>query len=133
MKMNPAGLKRLLVCLAMLGAVGALHAQAAGSAGDAARGKTVFARCAACHSVSGKNGIGPPLDGAFGRIAGKAAGFRYSKNMAAASAPWDVQGLQAFLAAPSSVVPGTTMPLNVPAAQDRSDVIAYLRSIAATP
>lgn len=132
MTTNELGPKLIAACLAALGGIGAAQAQTVDpGAGDLARGKTTFARCAACHSVTGRNGIGPHLDGAFGRVAGKAEGFRYSPGMAASTRPWDVQGLEAFLAAPTRAVPGTTMPLNVPGAQDRADLIAYLRSLAA--
>ena len=135
MKMNTTlGAKVLAACVMGIGWAGASQAQTVDpAAGDLARGKTVFSRCAACHSVTGKNGIGPHLDGAFGRIAGKAEGFRYSAGMAASTKAWDAQGLEAFLAAPTRAVPGTTMPLNVPNAQDRADLIAYLRSLAAAP
>ncbi|CAN7771630.1 c-type cytochrome [Variovorax sp. LjRoot290] len=119
-----------IAALAALGWAGALHAQTP-PAGDATRGKTVFARCAACHSVEGKTGIGPALNGVFGRVAGKAPGFRYSSSMAASTAPWDAASLEAFLAAPTRAFPGSSMPLNVPSAQDRADLGAYLRTLSA--
>jgi cytochrome c len=97
--------------------------------GDIARGKSAFVQCAACHSVTGANGVGPHLDGVFGRDAGKVAGFHYSPNMANSKTAWNEATLDAFLKAPTSVVPGTTMPINVPNAQMRQDLIAYLKSL----
>ena len=53
-------------------AVGALAADAmvagglAHAAGDAKKGKKVFAKCKACHrTVAGKKGVGPNLNGLF--------------------------------------------------------------------
>lgn len=38
--------------------------------GDAVRGKQLFNRCTACHSIEGQNKSGPALNGVFGRKAG---------------------------------------------------------------
>jgi cytochrome c len=113
-----------LAALACAVPVGAAHAD-----GDIGRGKAAFAQCAACHSVTGANGVGPHLDGVFGREAGKVAGFRYSPNMQKSTIKWDDKTLDEFLAAPSRMVPGTMMPINVPNAQMRQDLVAYLKSL----
>jgi cytochrome c len=113
-----------LAALACALPLGAAHAD-----GDIARGKAAFVQCAACHSVTGANGVGPHLDGVFGREAGKVAGFRYSPNMQKSTTKWDDKTLDEFLAAPTRVVPGTTMPINVPSAQMRQDLVAYLKSL----
>ncbi len=57
---------------------------AAWAQGDAAKGEKVFKKCKACHTVDGKNRVGPTLQGIFGREAGKAEGYKYSKDMKAA-------------------------------------------------
>ena len=57
---------------------------AAWAQGDAAKGEKVFKKCKACHTVSGKNRVGPTLQGIFGRQAGMAEGFKYSVDMKAA-------------------------------------------------
>ncbi len=58
-------------------------ALASGSAlaeGDAAKGKKVFKKCKACHSLqAGKKKIGPDLAELFGRKAGSVDGLKYSK------------------------------------------------------
>ncbi|MGH8446564.1 MAG: c-type cytochrome [Solimonas sp.] len=95
--------------------------------GDAGKGKTVFALCAACHVPSG--GIGPSLVGTFGKKAGSVPGFNYSKAMVASGLTWDDATLEAFLADPGKTVAGTSMPINVPSPQDRQDVIAYLKTL----
>jgi cytochrome c len=47
--------------------------------GDPVAGKSLFARCAACHSVKpGENRMGPSLHGVVGRKAGVEPGFAYS-------------------------------------------------------
>ena len=98
--------------------------------GDAGRGKTLFARCSACHTVTEQNKVGPHLSGVFGRTAGTAAGARYSKAMTASGMTWDEPTLDAFLAEPTRALPGTTMSARLPNPQDRADVIAYLKTLA---
>ena len=98
--------------------------------GDAGRGKTLFARCSACHAVTEQNKVGPHLSGVFGRTAGTAAGARYSKAMTASGMTWDEPTLDAFLAEPTRALPGTTMSARLPNPQDRADVIAYLKTLA---
>lgn len=98
-----------------------------GATGDAQKGKTVFARCAACHSMdAGKNGIGPTLAGVVGRQAGSVNGFRYSAALKGSGIRWDAASLDNYLASPRKAVPGTTMMVGVPNTQQRADVIAYL-------
>ena len=122
-----------LSCLSLLVAFGAGVAPAV--AQDTAAGEKVLKRCAACHSLeAGKNKVGPSLAGLFGREAGRAEGFRYSKAMAAADFVWTPQALAAFVAVPKQFVPGTRMPF--PGLKDvgqRDALIAYLRTTAANP
>ncbi len=49
--------------------------------GDADKGKTVFRKCQACHTVDegGRNKVGPNLHGVFGRAAGPVDQFRYRR------------------------------------------------------
>jgi cytochrome c len=101
------------------------------AAGDAEHGKTLFGRCAGCHAPTMQNKVGPGLAGVFGRTAGTAPSFHYSKAMAGYAKQWDVETLDNFLAGPSKAVPGTTMVIAVPSASDRADLIAYLKTIGA--
>jgi cytochrome c len=117
--------------LAVLTAAGA--AQAAGpAAGDAGRGKTVFARCAACHDLNtGAVRMGPSLKGIMGRKAGSVANFGYSGAMKSKGVTWAPDTLDAFLAAPMKYVPGTRMAFaGISNPQERADVIAYLKASA---
>lgn len=48
--------------------------------GDAAKGKKVYNKCKACHTLEeGKNKAGPSLAGVIGRAAAAVDGFKYSK------------------------------------------------------
>jgi cytochrome c len=99
---------------------------------DPGRGERLFQRCHACHSaVPGKHGLpGPNLHGVLGRRAGTLPGFRFSPAMIEAGAAglvWTREALDAFLADPAEVVPGTEMgPTGLADPDDRRDVIDYL-------
>ncbi|MCV9963309.1 cytochrome c family protein [Pararhizobium sp. BT-229] len=110
--------------------VALLLSTAPATADDPTRGKTLFNRCAGCHTVTGQNKVGPHLDGVFGRTAGKVEGARYSNAMSAWNIVWNEERLDAFLTAPRKALPGTTMTVGMPKPQDRSDIIAYLKSVA---
>lgn len=114
-----------LLALATITPVAALA-----QAGDAVKGKIVFARCALCHDVKpGPKKMGPALNGLFGRTSGTIAGFTYSPAMQKAKIRWDAKTLDAFLAKPSAVVPGNRMAFaGVPQAANRANLIAYLKS-----
>jgi cytochrome c len=102
----------------------------ASAAGDQAVGQQLFARCAACHSTAaGQDKVGPSLAGVFGRKSGSEAGFSYSAALRAANITWDENTLDQYLANPSADVPGTKMPVGVPNAADRQNIIAYLQTL----
>lgn len=90
-----------------------------------------FAACKSCHAIEpGKHGIGPSLAGVFGKKAGSAAGFVYSKASRSSGLTWDDPTLDAYLTAPIKVMPGTKM--SYPGMSDpakRAEVIAYLRAL----
>ena len=105
-------------------------------AGDLDRGKTYFqATCAICHTASlgpGNTVIvkqGPSLVGVLGRRAGFGLGFNYTKALADSGVVWDAATLNRFLTSPTTTIPGTTMPMPVPDASNRLDVIAYLSTL----
>jgi cytochrome c len=99
--------------------------------GDPDAGKTIFKKCAACHTlIEGKKKIGPSLHGVIGRTAGTAKGFRYSKAMKAygvSGVVWSAETLDPYLVAPRKVVKGTKMSFpGLKNEADRANVIAYL-------
>nr|HET7860657.1 c-type cytochrome [Caldimonas sp.] len=94
--------------------------------GDAARGKTLYQACAACHSID-DNDVGPKHRGVVGRHAGSVADYAYSAALKQSELTWDEATLDRWLANPSALVPGTKMFFKLDDAQARADVIAYLK------
>jgi cytochrome c2 len=116
----------------LFAASGAMAPAMAQSAGDAAKGKTLFTQqCALCHSASsGQEGQGPSLYGVIGRKAGSEPGFpAYTKSLKGSNITWGAASLDKFLSGPTTLVPGTAMPISLSSAQDRRNVIAYLASL----
>ncbi|NND50339.1 MAG: cytochrome c family protein [Rhizobiales bacterium] len=100
--------------------------------GDAKKGKSVFKRCVACHSVDKeKNKVGPHLVGIMGRKAGVVEKFKYSKAMLAKGAEglvWDETNIDAYLEKPRKFIPKNRMAfVGLKKAKDRANVIAYLK------
>jgi cytochrome c len=96
-----------------------------------AHGKTLFARCAACHSIApGKNGIGPSLHAITGKASASLAGFAYSPAMQSANLTWDDATLSAYLENPQGLIKGNRMAFaGLKNPQDRADLIAYLHTL----
>ena len=93
---------------------------------DAIRGRRLFAkRCSACHAVD-VNKFGPMLGGVVGRQAGSAAGYNYSPALRDADLTWSADSLDRWLTDPRTFIAGTKMPVRVPDASTRRDIIAYL-------
>ena len=96
-------MRYLLATIAAI--VFAFSAGASHAAGDAAKGKKQFSRCKACHVLAeGKNRVGPTLYKIFGRKAGTAPKFKYSKSLKAAGEKglvWDEKQLFAYLEDPT--------------------------------
>ena len=103
---------------------------------DLAKGQRVFKKCAACHTVDdgGKNKIGPNLWNIVNRTVASHEGFSYSDAMAAEEGAWDFERLNRFLSDPKGTVTGTKMAFKgLSRDGDRADMLAYLRSLSATP
>lgn len=81
------------------------HGRLLARAPDAAQGKKVYAACSACHEVDKTNKLGPGLFGIFGRKAGSAEGFRFSRAMKKSPVIWDEKTLDAYLAKPWTPFP----------------------------
>ncbi|MEX0810153.1 MAG: cytochrome c family protein [Dongiaceae bacterium] len=118
--------------VALLAILPALFAETrAESDVDIAAGEALYERCQGCHSID-RNRIGPMHRGLFGRTAGTLEGFEYSEAMRNSGIVWDEATLDAFLEAPRNYVPGTKMTYaGVKDAQERRDLIAYLRQASA--
>ena len=87
--------------------------------GDAEKGKKVFK-------------IGPQLNGIVGTEIASVDGFKYSdafKEKKAEGLVWDEEALDAYLAKPKDLIPGTKMSFaGLRKEDEREDVIAYLKT-----
>ena len=106
-----------------------------GCGGDGASAPAdAIARCTACHSFDkgGARRTGPNLYGIIGKTAGTQSGFSYSKAMQQSGVVWTAESLDAFIAAPTKVMPGNRMAF--PGESDparRKEIIDYIQSTAA--
>jgi glucose/arabinose dehydrogenase/cytochrome c2 len=126
-------------CFSLLGATALLSARSGPSPsrapkhdtqGEAASpGQRIFEqRCALCHSTGERGGQGPGLGGVVGRAAASSH-FAYTRALRDSGLTWDRATLDRFLTAPAQLVPGTTMPMPLPDAGERSAVIEYLATL----
>ena len=101
------------------------------AAGDVAKGKKVFKKCAICHAVKkGKKKIGPSLFGVAGSKAATTKGFRFSPAMKKSKLTWDDASLDKFLKKPRKAVKGTRMVFaGLRSKKDRTNLIAYLKTL----
>ena len=103
---------------------------------DVAAGKTVSAKCEACHDLSSAKTtkIGPPLFGVVDRPRASIAGFSYSAAMKAKGGTWTYDELFKFLKSPGAYIPGTKMSFAGDSKEsDRINLIAFLRTNADAP
>jgi cytochrome c len=98
-------------------------------AADAGRGKQLYeSRCIGCHSID-ENRVGPAHRGVFGRKAGSAEGYDYSPALKSSRLVWGEKTLDRWLTNPEATIPGQKMGFSAPSANDRADLIDYLRSV----
>lgn len=99
---------------------------AAGPVPAADTGRDLYRRCEACHTLD-RHRTGPRHCGLIGRPAGKAEGFRFSDAMRTSGLVWTPEALDRFLAAPTRLVPGTTMTyFGIPSREERRELIRFL-------
>lgn len=130
--MAAAYLRRATSCVAIACGSFAI-VPGAWASGDPARGEQLYtSRCGACHSMDA-NRAGPAHRGVFGRKAGTAEGFDYSPALRSSAIVWTEAALDRWLANPESLVRGQKMGVSVANAQDRADLVAYLKAASAMP
>lgn len=127
----PMGWIAIAVLLAGLGSPG--------WASEPSGGEVLFSRqCANCHQVGegAKHKVGPHLDRLFGRKAGSAEGFRYSKAMTEAGEAglsWSSESLSGYLEKPREFIKGNRMSYRgMPNPEDRTALISWLEGAAST-
>jgi cytochrome c len=95
-------------------------------------GATLFKQqCATCHTTNTSDPArqGPTLFKIVGRQAGKADGFHYSAGFAKTDFAWDDAKLDAYLANPQAIIPGSIMAYRQPKPETRAAIIAYLKEL----
>lgn len=92
-------------------------------------GKELFEkRCSGCHALD-KDKEGPRLRGVYGRMSGSVTSFQYSDALKTAHITWDATSLDKWLADPEKLVPDSDMAFQLVRAEERTDVIAYLKEL----
>jgi cytochrome c len=104
---------------------------------DVAAGEALAKKqCASCHTFTegGKAGVGPNLYNVIGAKHGHVAGFNYSDAIKKKDGPWTYEEMNAWLKKPTAYAPGTKMAFaGINSDKQRADVIAFLRSLSASP
>jgi cytochrome c len=101
--------------------------------GDASRGESLFTkRCGGCHALD-VDKEGPRLRGVFGRKAGSVPSFKYSEALKKSGVTWDEQNLDRWLTDPDKFIADNDMDFHLAKGDERSDVIAYLKTLSAKP
>lgn len=99
-------------------------------------GEKLTRQCAACHSFDqgGPNKVGPNLWNVVNRPIANHEGFSYSAALEDKGGEWTYEDLNHFIYDPREWAPGTKMNFaGMRKAEDRADLVAYLRSLSATP
>lgn len=109
-----------------------LIALSSASAADLKKGKKVFNKCKACHTlVENKHRIGPSLHGIYGRKAGAVSKYRFSRAMKKAGNSglvWDDKSLAKYLSKPRSFIKGTKMAFaGIKKPRDMENLLAFLK------
>jgi len=95
------------------------------------RGKKIYARCRACHTLDqeGRHKVGPNLWDIYGSQAGAKEGYAYSKAMKASNIAWNPETMDGYLKKPAAFMPGNKMTfIGLKKQEDRDAVQAYMKS-----
>jgi cytochrome c len=108
----------------MVGWSSAISAQAQAQTG----GKALFEkRCSGCHALD-REKEGPRLGGVYGRTAGAIESFQYSDALEKSGIKWTEENLAKWLTDTEKLVPNNDMAFHVEKADERTEIIAYLKN-----
>jgi len=98
--------------------------------GTADAGEAAFALCLACHAPDAQHRpTGPNLHDLIGRPAASQDGYFFSEALKTSGIVWTAETLDAFIANPSTLVPGTFMTAGVPDPERRKAIVAHLQTL----
>ena len=121
MRILAAGLAAFAVLLA------GLTMTASGQAQASPASKELFEkRCGGCHALD-RDKEGPRLRGVYGRTAGSVESFEYSEALKKSGITWNEATLDKWLTDTEQLVPGNDMTFHVEKADERREIIAYLK------
>ncbi len=105
------------------------------AAADPKAGESRARACASCHTFTkgGANGVGPNIYDVVGRKKGSVAGYAYSDGLKGAGGEWSYEDLFKYLADPAGMIRNSKMAFRLPNAEQRAQVIAYLRTLSDQP
>jgi cytochrome c len=83
-------------------------------------------RCGGCHALDRDKG-GPRLGGVYGRTTGSVDSFPYSDALKKSRVKWTEETLNQWLTDTKQLVPNSDMTFYVENADERSEIIAYLK------
>ena len=109
---------------ALIGFTGQAMAQ------DVEAGERSYAKCRACHQVgeTAKNGVGPALNGLFGRVAGSVEGYNYSPANKNSGITWTEETFANYIRDPRAAMPGNKMAFaGIKNDKEIADLTAYLK------
>jgi cytochrome c2 len=101
-----------------------------GKGSRVALGRQYFSlACASCHSLDGRLGTGPPLNGVVGRRIGAVEGYPYSSALSRHGGVWREATLRSYITDPQQEFHGSTMPQPTISWTTTDEIVAYLRTV----
>jgi cytochrome c len=97
---------------------------------DVTAGARSWNKCRACHQIgeTAKNGVGPHLNGLFGRHTGSVEGYSYSTANKNANITWDEAVFAEYIKDPRAKIPGTKMVFaGIKNDKEIADLTAFLK------
>jgi cytochrome c len=101
---------------------------------DVAAGERSWNKCRACHQIgeTARNGVGPIMNGLFGRKSGTIEGYNYTEANKNSGITWDAATFAEYIKNPRARIPGTKMAFaGIPNEQEIKDLTAFLMQFGA--